>query len=617
MLRSAHHAGWYRRAAVFVSALVLVAGGARLATAEQYQIVSPDKDYRGELELDKYGRPEYSATFRGKTVLRPSRMGLELESTSPLDRHFVVKDQKRHARKGKIESRLAERSSVEFEWTQLALLLEQRTTGRLVRLEFRVFDEAIAFRYVLPAKRRFIEEFVITGEATELRFHPDATAYTEYGHEGSYHERPIGQVRERCELPLLIRDKGNNLFHVVLQADAWDYSRRFARTTRTGGVLGFTLKDKVRVRPAYSVPWTVVSTAETEGRLIEQNYIRDALVDDRMPEPDWIVPGKVMRILNLKTEGAKEVIDFAATSGLEYVEFDAGWYGDQDDPKADACTEIPGLDMAAICEYGRSKGVGVILYVNRIHLRSQLDRMMQTYHRWGIRGLKFGFVDGRTRRGISDTHRWIEAPMRYRMLVDIHDDYRPTGISQRLPNLLTQEGIRGNEWMPTTRHNATMPFTRFTAGAADYTICYRVGRTQGTNCHQLALSVIVFSPLQFVYWYGDPRTHLNSLGREWFKILPTTWDDTRVLTGKIGEHYTVARRKGSDWFIGGITSDSARTLRLQLDFLDPGVKYRATMYRDAEGVELEIFHESVSAETTLEEKLVSGGGVAIVIRRSE
>ena len=600
--------------AIWILAIGGTAGG-RLVAAEKYEIESPGGDYRVHVDFDKYGRVSHSATFRGKTVLRPSRLGLELESTSSLDRHFVVKEESRRSQKGKIESRLAERASVEFAWNELTLLLEQKTTQRLLRIEFRLFDQAIAFRYVIPAKRRFIEEFVITGETTELRLPPDATAYTEYGHEGSYNERPVDQVRKGCELPLLVRDKGNGLFHVILQADASDYSRRFLRTIKSGGVLGFTLEDKVPVRPAFAAPWVVVSTADTAGKLIEQNYIRDALVDDRMPEPAWIVPGKVIRVLDLKTQGAIEAIDFAATSGLEYIEFDAGWYGDQDDPQADACTAIPGLDMAAVCEYGRSKGVGLIVYVNRVHLRSQLDRMLPTYSRWGIKGLKFGFVDGRTRRGIADTHRWVEAAMRYEMVVDIHDSYRPTGITQRFPNLLTQEGIRGNEWMPTTRHNATMPFTRFVAGAADYTICYRVGRTKGTNCHQLALSVIVFSPLQFVYWYGHPRDHVNSLGREWFKILPTTWDDTRVISGEIGEHYAVARRKGPDWFIGGITNDSARTSELSLDFLDAGAKYRATIYRDVKGKELEIFHRDVTAETTLEESLASGGGVAIIIRR--
>ncbi|MEC9242067.1 MAG: glycoside hydrolase family 97 N-terminal domain-containing protein, partial [Gemmatimonadota bacterium] len=158
----------------------------------------------------------------GKTVLRPSRLGLELESTSSLDRHFVVKEESRRSQKGKIESRLAERASVEFAWNELTLLLEQKTTQRLLRLKFRLFDQAIAFRYVIPAKRRFIEEFVITGETTELRLPPDATAYTEYGHEGSYNERPVDQVRKGCELPLLVRDKGNGLFHVIQQADASD-----------------------------------------------------------------------------------------------------------------------------------------------------------------------------------------------------------------------------------------------------------------------------------------------------------------------------------------------------------------------------------------------------------
>nr|NIP93539.1 glycoside hydrolase family 97 protein [Akkermansiaceae bacterium] len=460
------------------------------------------------------------------------------------------------------------------------------------------------------------DQFAIVGELTEFRMTPGATAFSERGHEGEYFERPIDEIDERCELPLLIRQGKAGLSHAILQADAWNYSRRFLRPAGRAGGIGVTLKDPVKATGEFVTPWFVVATAESPGALIEHNYIRDALVADQRPEPDWIVPGKVIRLLDLTTRAGIEGVDFALANGLQYVEYDAGWYGNQSDPKADATTSIPGLDVPAVCEYGRKKGVGVILYVNKIHLELQSAQIFPAYGKWGVKGLKFGFVDGRTQAGINNVHRWAELALRHGMVVDVHDNYRPTGIHLRLPNLLTVEGIRGNEWMPTSRHNVTLPFTRFIAGAGDYTICYLNGRVQTTDAHQLALAVTHFSPLQFVYWYGRPKDYADCMGKEWFKLVPVTWDETRVISGAVGEHYAVARRRGADWFIGGIASEAGHPLKLPLDFLDSDTVYRATIYRDADAAELEIQRDvPVQSGSVLEEKLRPTGGVAIMIRK--
>ena len=161
-----------------------------------------------------------------------------------------------------------------------------------------------------------LDGYAITGEATEFRFSADATAYAEHGHEGEYFEKPVDEVRKGCELPLLLRDKKRGLYHVVLQSDVWDYSRRFMRSIATGGALGTTLMDKVESDGAFVTPWMIVTTASSAGKLVEQNYIRDALVDDRQSEPEWIVPGKAIRILDLTTAGAKEGVDFAPRTGF-------------------------------------------------------------------------------------------------------------------------------------------------------------------------------------------------------------------------------------------------------------------------------------------------------------
>lgn len=588
--------------------------GNRAVGDETIRAKSPGGVHQVVVSIDDSGLVTYGAMYRDRIVLRPSRLGLRFDSQADFDSGFAVSQQQQRGQQGKLNSRLGERSSVDLECNELRMTLAQQATGRSLRIVFRVFDQAIAFRYEIP-KQKKLEQYAITGELTEFRLPADATAYTEYGHEGEYVEKPIGEIRKGCELPLLVRANRSGLYHVILQADAFGYSRRFVHSTGPDGVLGVTLAGKVDARNAFVTPWHILSTAESAVKLIENNFLRDVLVEDRQPEHPWIVPGKVIRLVDLTTKAGMEGIDFAAENGLQYVEYDAGWYGGERDPKADATTPRPGLDVAAVCEYGKTKGVGVILYVNKIHLRLQSDQIFPVYRKWGVKGLKFGFVDGRSQRGIAEVHRWAREALRHEMIVDVHDNYRPTGVSQRLPNLLTQEGIRGNEWMPTSRHNTTLPFTRFVAGAGDYTFCYLSGRLKTTNAHQLALSVVCFSPLQFVYWYGRPHDYANSMGKEWFKVVPTTWDETRAISGNVGEHFAVARRRGPNWFLGAITNESARSLALPLKFLDGDVTYQATIYRDAAGKELDIQRQEVTAKTVIKQHLRANGGVAIVIRK--
>ena len=589
-----------------------------LATAQAatpLQLDSPGIVQRVTLALDDAGAVFYSATFRNKPILQPSRIGLQMDAAADLDAGFKIVRQEKSRQRGTLATRLGERAAVEYEFNQLVLTLRQSKTGRSLRLVFCAFDEAIAFRYEIP-KQKGMERFAIVGELTEFRMSPETTAFSERGHEGKYVEKPLGEIDERCELPLLIRHPTAGLVHAISQADAWDYSRRFLKPLGRTGAIGVKLANQVEAAGEFVTPWFIVTTAASPGSLIEANYLRDALVKVRQAEPDWIVPGKVIRLVDLTTRAGIEGIDFAVENGLQYVEYDAGWYGNQADPKVDATTSIPGLDVPTVCKLGREKGVGVILYVNKIHFELQSDQIFPTYQKWGVRGLKFGFVDGRTQTGINNVHRWAQLALQHKMVVDVHDNYRPTGIQLRLPNLLTVEGIRGNEWMPTSRHNVTLPFTRYIAGAGDYTICYLNGRVQTTNAHQLALAVTHFSPLQFVYWYGRPQDYANCMGKEWFKLVPTTWDETRVISGAIGERYAVARRSGIDWYVGGITSEAGQTLKLPLDFLDKDLSYRATIYRDGDDAELEIQRDvAVRSGSVLEERLRPTGGVAIVIRK--
>ncbi len=567
-----------------------------------------------ELSRNNEGALTYSVKYKKKTIIQPSRLGLTLEKHPDFDSgfNFSVLDTRDH--QGTLKSRLGERAKVDYEWKEFNLTVKQDSTDRIFKIVFRLLDEAVAFRYEVPQQTQ-LTEYAISGELTEFALSPHAVAFTEYGHEGEYVPQPMAPIRRGCWMPLLVQNKEEGLSHAILQADAEDYARRFLYSKGSVGTLAVSLASKVKAKGSYKTPWHIVVTANSDSKLIELNYIRDALIDNRLPEPNWIVPGKAIRITDLTTKAGIEGIDFAAANGLQFVEYDAGWYGDQKNPKHDATTCIRNLSVEDVCKYGKTKGIGVILYVNKIHLRHQHDKIFPTYKKWGVAGLKFGFVDGKTQEGITETHKWVRLALENEMIVDIHDNYRPSGMTQRYPNLLTQEGIRGNEWRPTSRHNTTMPFTRFIAGAGDYTFCYP-GGGKTTNVHQLALTVVCFSPLQFPYWYGRPKDYTNSLGKDWFKIVPVTWDDTKVLFGEVGEYYAIARKKGNDWFVGGITNEFKRTFDFSLKFLDPKKSYQATVFRDTEGKELEKENLSVSSKSILREHLKANGGVTIVIKQA-
>lgn len=210
-------------------------------------------------------------------------------------------------------------------------------------------------------------------------------------------------------------------------------------------------------------------------------------------------------------------------------------------------------------------------------------------------------------------------------MVDIHDEYRPTGFSRTYPNLLTQEGVRGNECMPDANHNTILPFTRFLAGAADYTICYyhqkglkNVSGIKTTSAHQLALSVIFYSPLQFVFWYDRPSDYHGEPEVGFFERLPTVWDTTCVLIGEIGTRVALARKSGQSWFVGAITNNTGRTIDLPLSFLEKGKKYMASVYTDGganEQTRTRVAIEKIPVEsaTVLTRELRPSGGMALEI----
>jgi alpha-glucosidase len=310
-------------------------------------------------------------------------------------------------------------------------------------------------------------------------------------------------------------------------------------------------------------------------------------------------------------------VDFAAERGLQYIHLDAGWYGPEMKVNSDAAKphETKPLDMPALTTYAASKDIGVWIYVNQRALYHQLDSILPIYKKWGIKGIKFGFVQVGNQWWTAWLHEAVKKCAEYRLMADIHDEYRPTGFSRTYPNLLTQEGIRGNEEMPDATHNTILPFTRFLAGAGDYTICYYNNRIKTTHAHQLAMAAVYYSPLQFLYWYDSPGAYTGEPEIEFFDKVKTVWDDTKVIGGDIGEYVTVARRSDDNWFLGTLGNNDKRSITTPLSFLTAGQRYVANIYTDDDAVntktKVKVTRLIVDSNAVLHFDLKPSGGCAV------
>ncbi len=383
------------------------------------------------------------------------------------------------------------------------------------------------------------------------------------------------------------------------------------------GDLTAVMYSPVDIVTYYATPWKVIMAADKPGELLEHNDIIQNLNPPcEITDTDWIRPGKIMRETTITTEGAIATIDFCATHHIPYMLFDWQWYMPCTSHDGDATKVVSKLDMPRVITYGKEKGVGVWVYVNQHALMKQMRELFPLLHKWGVVGVKSGFVQYASHRWATWLHDMVRLAAENKLLINIHDEFRPSGFSRTYPNLLTQEGIRGNEEFPDATHNTILPFTRMINGAADYTICYFDKRLKNTHAHQLAASLIFYSPLQTIFWYDRPSFYQGEPEIEWFENLQTVFDDTKVLEGAPGKHITMARRKGNEWFVGALTNNEGSAQSVNLSFLDKGKTYLARIYTDGGDkiktrTQVKCTRLLVDSSQIMQFALKPGGGAAI------
>lgn len=579
----------------------------------------------------------YTITYNNKVIVERSQLGVDIDNRL-FESALAVPRGENENWCSDLQLKGEERITVDTTWTplygennrirdhynQLVLHYEKGSNGQGVvsdgydkrkyyamDIVVRAYNEGIAFRYHFPqvANNLFLH---IKGEQTSFRMPEGTMAWYEEWAQGPYIKQPLNIKNEgfewfESERPLLLQVP-SGCYVALLEAQMKDYTRGKFRL-KAENELQVAMYDCADIISPYYTPWRVVMVGEKAVDLINHKEIVLNLNEERTDgDWTWVRPGKAFRSCRLDKENIMRSIDYCAEFGIDYVELDAGWYGPEGRVESDARKVIETRDftMPEVCQYARSKGVGVWVYVNQRALYRQLDELLPLYQQWGISGIKFGFVHVGNQKWSTWLHNAIEKCARYHIMVDIHDEYRPTGLSRTYPNLLTQEGIRGNEEMPDADHNTLLPFTRYLCGPADYTLCYFNNRVKNTKGHQLAMAAVYYSPLQFYFWYDNPFVDKGEEELEFWKDCPTTFDESIALDGTPGEYIIQARRSGNEWYVGAMTNTQARTISVPTDFLPKG-KYVVEVYNDDPTL-------STRTKVKREQMKVKGGGKPIVLQ---
>ena len=583
----------------------------------------------------------YTVTYENRPIVVDSRLGLAIKESSPLEAGFDVLNASESSKDSTYSLVYGERKSVRDHYNQLVVeLKENHPPHRRLQLTFRAYNEGAAFCYTAP-EQDALKDFVISAEKTQFHFAADHTAWAVYSAQGQYVEVPLSKIKNDCERPLTIQ-LGDGLFVAAAEARLVDYARmRLSPDSARPHTLVSSLASEVHGTTPFTTPWRVLLFGRTPAELLERNDLFLNLNEPcAIPETSWIKPGKVIREVTLTTDGGKACVDFAVEHNLQYVEFDAGWYGHEYSDESDATTisvdpkrSKGPLDLHEVIDYANQRGIGVLLYVNRRALERQIDDILPLYEKWGVKGVKYGFVQVGSQQWTTWLHEAVRKAAAHHLMVDIHDEYRPTGYSRTYPNLMTQEGIAGDETKPSNSLTLTILFTRMLAGAADNTICYYDQRVDqnASHAYQLAKSVCFYSPWQFLYWYdrpsGSPRRAGDAGGGhnvigdepelEFFDHVPTVWDDTKVLHAQIAEFAVIARRSGQSWYIGCMNADDPHTFEIPLNFLDKGRPYVAHIYSDDPTVptrtHVKVNRYTVDSSSILSAELSPRSGQAIRI----
>jgi alpha-glucosidase len=606
----------------------------------------------------------YSVEFRGKRLIDAGVLGLKMQGQPALGPGMRRVNARTSERDETYTIPVGKTSTVRDHYNSTVVDFED-ASGRKLSIEIRVYDDGVAFRYIVPAQPS-LSKMRIESELTEFSFAKDATLYPlvvdgfQSSYEDDYQMRPVSGIHHDwlIALPLLAEVPGTG-WVAVTEADIENYAGMYLRKAKARFALQAELSPLVG-KPGIAVeadtpvttPWRVLMIGDEPGRLIESNIVLNLNPPSKIADTSWIRAGKsawdwwsgevapsMPTKPGMNTATMKHYIDFASQSGFAYMLIDAGWAlanrkaPDDYAAVADITKVDPNVDMPELLSYAKEKHVGIWLWSHWTSVDKYMDQAFPLFEKWGVAGVKIDFMNRDDQQMVAWYRHVAELAAQHHLMLDFHGAFKPDGLRRTWPNVMTREGVMGKEylkWSARTSpvHNTTLPFTRMLAGPMDYTPGAFGNVTRGefvprdkepmapnTRAHELALYVVLESPLQMVSDY--PEHYAGQHDFEFIKQVPTTWDEVRVIAGRPMENVTIARRSGKDWYVGSITNWDARTVKVPLSFLSDG-KYVAEVYADAadagtNATHTEFSKQEVGRSTVMEVRMVSGGGNAIWI----
>ncbi|MGZ6041811.1 MAG: glycoside hydrolase family 97 protein [Asticcacaulis sp.] len=615
-----------------------------LTAAAGLVLTSPDKSI--ELTLSADGA-HYSVSRKGEEIVTSSPLGVVLAQAEPYGPMAEIRVKKaRHS--GKIALVATKSASAADSYNGMSVTYGE-TSGahRRMVIEARAYNDGIAFRYRLPAGSAYL----VKGEATGFQFPGDAECeVSEYV--GS-HEMPSSRVRisqlqsgKLYDVPAVCASASGQTHFAIAQSSLPGYAGSSLEPAGNGFRVRVTPlpgKPDVAVEAADGLTsaWRVIMMGDRAGDLIPSPLIGN-LAPQAQGDFSWVKPGKVAwDWWSGPTAGVKpsmafyeRFIDFAAASGFPYFLMDAGWaYGStpccNPDPGTDITRADPAIDMPALVKYAADRHVGLLLWAHWRHVEQRVDQVLDTYQRWGIKGIKVDFMERDDQDMVNFYHRLAEGTAKRHLLLDMHGAYPPAGLERTYPNFITQEGVMGAEWNKfskrvTPGHNVRLAYTRMLLGPMDYTpggfhnatpdtfvVRDIMPMTQSTRGQALAMYVVYDSPLQMVS--DDPAAYAGQPGFDFVKMVPTAWDETRFVGGTPETYVALARRKGKVWYVGAMTNEEGRTIDIPLNFLGKGA-WSARMWADgADANSLTQDERGVTAKDSVSLAMKGAGGGVIVL----
>jgi|WetSurMetagenome_2_1015567.scaffolds.fasta_scaffold11355_3 alpha-glucosidase len=625
--------------------------------AQDISVKSPDDNII--LTISNSDKLTYSLTFHGKKIINPSLLGFELKDELEMTGNFIFIDQSvKSFNETWIPVVKSKHSEITNHYNELQLSLKEKSDPmRQMDLFARAYNDGVAFRYKLLRSSK-VGDRQIMKELTTFSIPGDPKAWiVEYkgyssSNEAEFFEHPLSYLTDKsiAGMPMLM-DYGNNCWVAITEAKIDNYAAFYIGTNGSTNQLTTKLVPlpgekktgiKVRFNDEVYTPWRVLMIGETPAALIESEIIQNLNDPCVIKDPSWIKPGISAwdhwwsGEVKMEMPVIKQYIDLASEMGWPYMLVDWQWYGKFNSPEADITKWSPQINMPEIINYARSKNVKILvwLYSSDVNRNSAYKTAFPLYEKWGVAGIKIDFMDRDDQQMVNWYHDIIKCAAENHLMVDFHGAYKPDGIIRTWPNMITREGVMGNEYYKfsdkmSPEHNVKLAFTRMLAGQMDYTpgAFLNVTREQyknqipavvwNTRSAELSKFVIYESPLTVVC--DHPDNILDQPGADFLKIVPTVWDDIKFISGYPGNYVAIAKRSGENWFVGVLNNSIGKTIDLKLDFLTAG-DYEAEIWADSKDSdispkELRKAKQTVHHGEIIKITLAKNGGFVAVIKR--